>query len=263
MDRDPVRRSGGDMSEERAETWEVYRTLLDEEAHPAAVIVDVSHSEPDSARPHLVRVVVHLQEPDYETGFPHKEESQVLYAIEDELNPALQKAGALLVGRLTTQGIRDFVYYAPGPISEDRVRDVLSQWPLYSFELTEEDDPEWIFYNEILVPSAREWQSIMNGKVIHNLTEHGDTLEAPRQVDHHLDFPHESALESFLEGLEGFSCAARGPHEEGDGFSLHLTRVHSVDFESVDAIVGELVERAEEFAGSYDGWGCPVVKPEE
>ncbi|MBL4849249.1 MAG: DUF695 domain-containing protein [Planctomycetes bacterium] len=250
------------MSEEAAEAWEVYHTQLDEEGHPAAIMVDVSLCEPDPTRTHSVRVIVHLQEPDYESGFPHREESQVLYALEDALTPVLVKAGARLVGRVTTQGVRDFVYYAPGPISEDRVRDVLAEWPLYSFELKQGEDPEWSFYRDILVPSAREWQSIMNWKVIHNLSEHGDTLEAPREVDHHLDFPTEDALETFLSGLEGFTCAGREPDEEGEGVSVHLTRVHSVDFETVDGVVARLLDQAEQVAGSYSGWGCSVIKAE-
>jgi regulator of RNase E activity RraB len=251
------------MSEdEDPQAWEVYRTQLDEDCHPAAILVDVSIREPDPKRPHLVRVVVHLQEPDYESGFPHKEESQTLYALEDELTPSLERAAARLVGRVTTQGVRDFVYYAPGPISEDRVRDALSQWPRYHFDLTQEDDAEWNFYNQILVPSPREWQSIMNGKVIHNLSEHGDDLETPREVDHHLTFPSEGALESFLEELQGYACVSREADEGGPGFSLHLTRTHAVDFSTVDAIVFELAERASAVAGSYDGWGCGVVTDE-
>ena len=248
------------MSEEEvAPVWEVYRTQLDEEGHPAAILVDVSIQEADPKRPHLLRVVVHLQEPDYDTGLPHKEESKLLYALEDELTPALERAGARLVGRLTTQGVRDFVYYAPGSISEDRVRDVLSQWPRYHFDLTQEDDSEWNFYREILVPTPREWQSIMNGKVIHNLSEHGDTLETPREVDHHLLFPTDAALGAFLSDLKGFTCVSREAQAEGPGFTLHLTRTHPVDFSTVDAIVSDLTERAEALAGSYDGWGCGVV----
>lgn len=258
------------MSEaEDPQAWEVYRTRLDGdepegeepgEGHPAGILVDVSLREPDPKRPHLVRVIVHLQEPDYETGFPHKEESQVLYSLEDELTPALERAAARLVGRVTTQGVRDFVYYAPGPISEDRVRDTLSQWPRYHFELTQEDDPEWNFYRQVLVPSPREWQSIMNGKVIHNLSQHGDDLETPREVDHHLGFPNEAALEGFLDGLEGYTCVSREPAESGEGFSLHLTRTHAVDFSTVDEIVFDLAERAAAVEGSYEGWGCGVVQ---
>jgi len=248
------------MSEDGApQAWEVYRTRLDEEGHLAAVLVDVSIRGADSKRPHLVRVVVHLQEPDYDTGMPHKEESKALYALEDELTPALERAGARLVGRLTTQGVRDFVYYAPGSISEDRVRDVLSQWPRYHFDLTQEDDAEWAFYHEILVPSPREWQSIMNGKVIHNLSERGDTLDTPREVDHHLLFPTEAALKSFLGDLEGFTCVSSEAQEDQAGFSLHLVRTHAVDFSTVDAIVSELTERAEAVSGTYDGWGCAAV----
>lgn len=244
------------------QAWEVYRTRLDEEGHPAAILVDVSIKEPDPKRGHLIRVIVHLQEPDFETGLPHKEESRTLYDLEDELTPALERAAARLVGRVTTQGVRDFVYYAPGPVSEERVRETLAQWPRYHFDLSQEDDPEWGFYRQILSPSPREWQSIMNGKVIHNLSEHGDDLETPREVDHHLSFPDEAALESFLETLEGYACAARGPDEEGQRFRLHLTRTHPVDFSTVDEVVLELSERAEAVGGDYEGWGCGVVKGE-
>jgi regulator of RNase E activity RraB len=234
------------MSEERAGAWEVYQTQLDEEGHPAAILVDVSLGEPDPTRGHLV--------------FPHREESQVLYALEDALTPALAKAGARLVGRVTTQGIRDFVYYAPGPVSEDRVRDVLAEWPVYSFDFSQGEDAEWDFYREVLAPSPREWQSIMTWKVIHDLSEHGDVLETPREVDHHVELPTPVAVETFLSGLEGFTCAGRDAHEEGEGVTVHLTRVHSVDFETVEGIVHGLLDNAEQVAGSYEGWGCAVMK---
>jgi regulator of RNase E activity RraB len=43
-------------------------------------------------------------------------------------------------------------------------------------------------------------------------------------------------------------------------FSLHIGRVDKADYESVDNYLLYLWELANNYNGSYDGWGCTIEK---
>src|SRR5258708_2933562 len=94
------------------EDWDVYLGPVDDQ--PASIFVDLSllNAAPDANRPWLLRVAVQLQRPG-EDGLGSQAESEALYEIEDRLFAGVaQSLRARYVGRITTQGRREFFYYA-------------------------------------------------------------------------------------------------------------------------------------------------------
>jgi regulator of RNase E activity RraB len=260
------------MSE--AGEWDFYITAIGDD--PAFVFLDLSLARQlPTDRPIQVRVKVHFRRPRAD-GLLERDEYGALQAIEDGLGEVLLEAiEGRLVGRVTTRGLRDFVYYAPRRDgAEAAVQLAMCDFPLYRFETEIEEDPTWSLYLDLLCPTDRELQTILNRRVIDNLREHGDSLSVPREVDHHLDFPTREAREDFASEVEalGFTVTGRGdPGDEGrdeDGddkqaWSIHLTRTHSVEWDTVNVVVAELVERARVNGGAYDGWGCVVVSGDD
>jgi uncharacterized protein (TIGR01619 family) len=244
--------------------WEIYVTFVDDK--PAVILVDVGIAEvaPIVSKPSLVWLWIHLNSAD-EEGFPDEEEDIKLNEIEDSVTDALEQTTAKYVGRITTDGRREFYFYADDP---DEFRTVVSNamglTPEYKFEVDDADDEAWEHYSNVLYPSPEDFQQINNQHVISRLYEAGDPLNVPRPVDHFANFTSEEDRDAFATAAEslGFEVVSR-PEREPESeypYSVGLIRIDSVDAETIDQVTFELFELAQEHDGEYDGWASKVVK---
>jgi uncharacterized protein (TIGR01619 family) len=247
-----------------AEDWDFYVSLVDD--HPASIFVDLEQARtaPDAKRPHLLRVTVVLKNP-RDDGLSDDAESEVLYAIEDELYAMVaQILGARYVGRITCQGRRDHFYYgASAEGLRAAVERAFENFAGYEFETSDRPDPDWETYFNLLFPSRVDMQSIFNRRLVQQLTEQGVDLSMPREVEHFAYFPSVESRQRFVSQVEpeGFRvelCEAEAPDAEFR-HGVCFTRSDRVDFEIIDGIVIDLFLRAEGCGGEYDGWGTALV----
>lgn len=243
--------------------WEIYVTYVDDK--PAVILVDlgVAQKAPISEKSALVWLWVHLAAPD-EEGFPSEEEDFKLNEIEDVVTESLETAGVRYVGRITSDGRREFYFYTDDtPSFRDAVEKAMSTFPEYRFEIDETEDPEWKHYHEILYPSPEDFQQIHNQNVIGRLHQAGDSLTQPRPVDHYANFKTTEDRESFIAAAASLGYEAASRPERSDEteypFAVGLIRVDAVDAETIDRITFELFELAQEHGGEYEGWGSKVV----
>jgi uncharacterized protein (TIGR01619 family) len=247
-----------------AEDWEFYLSSVDD--HPASIFVDLGQAEtaPEAQRPCLLRVSVKMQVA-REDGLSDDEETDTLYAIEDELFAGIGHGlKARYVGRITAQGKRDHFYY--GQSAEGfsaAVARALAGFPQYEYATGDAPDPEWDIYFDLLHPGGLDMQVIQNRRVVDRLTSSGDDLSQPRDVDHWLYFPSEHCRDQFVAQVEseGFRVerfASDKPDAEF-GYGLRLVRSDRVNLEAIDPLAIDLFIRAEACGGEYDGWGCPVI----
>ena len=244
--------------------WEIYVTYVDD--HPAVILVDLGIADfvPLPNKPALVWLWVHIQSPD-EEGFPTEEEDMILNDIEDAVTEAMETTAARYVGRITTDGRREFYFYMDNPAEfRTTVTSAMSSTPQYEFEIDEAEDPEWDHYFNVLYPSPEDFQQIHNQHVISKLYEAGDSLTEPRQVDHFANFQTEEDREQFVSAAAelGYEATSRpAPNEESEfPYNVGLVRVDAVDAETIDRITFELFDLARKFEGEYEGWGSKVVK---
>lgn len=249
-----------------SDNWEVYFTNVDDA--PASVLVDlgIAESIPDPERPMLLWMGLQLKNPTDE-GFACEEEEEQLVKIEDSFIDAVElTSGAILVGRITSAGRREFYFYAKSSEGfEDTIAEAMENFDDYEYETGEQEDSEWLQYLSILYPAPENMQEIFNQRVIEQLTESGDSLTAERLVDHFASFANEADRETFTKAAQkiGFSrhSESRDDSEEAREFpfSVTLQRSHAVDWDTVDEMTFSLFELAQEHNGSYEGWGSPVV----
>jgi regulator of RNase E activity RraB len=169
----------------------------------------------------------------------------------------------MLCGRITTQGRREFYFYAKTESDFAKaVEGALAAFKEYKFDLGSQEDPLWGHYLGVLYPSPEDLERIKNGKVLDVLREKGDVLSTPRDVQHWIYFrSHESrslfrraAIDSGFEVMfESDSSKTTLP------FGISVMRKQSVDREQIDASVIELFRLAQQYEGDYDGWETPVV----
>ncbi len=101
-------------------------------------------------------------------GLSSQEEADTLWKLEDNLTTTLEKElNAVFVGRITSQGRREFYFYAPQTPENDGVIDrSLSSFSRYEYETGTQDDPSWHQYLSVLYPPEEGVQKIENRCVL-------------------------------------------------------------------------------------------------
>jgi len=213
-------------------------------------------------KPNVVRIKISMKNP-RENGLSSNEESELLYAIEDNLvDNITSQYDAIFAGRLTTDGMRLLYFYFGNTTGyEKTITQSMSKYPTYEFNFGTMEDTEWDEYLNFLYPLPNQYQMIMNGRVIRNLEQQGDNLTKERMVDHWIYFETENDMQNYISEIEkqNFQVISSRQDEESGMYVLNIGRVDKVDFQSVNDYTLHLWELANEHNGEYDGWGCPVI----
>ncbi|MBS0204536.1 MAG: DUF695 domain-containing protein [Planctomycetes bacterium] len=248
-----------------SDKWEMYFAPVDEQ--PAAILVDLGIGEtaPDPERPMLLWMWLQMHAPD-DNGFAGEDEEPELVKIEDTFIDAVElTTGAVLVGRVTTCGRREFYFYGKTAEGfEDTIAESMEEFEDYEFETGVQDDEEWLQYLEVLYPGPEDQQQIFNRQVIERLSDSGDSLVIPRAVDHFANFRSIEDRSVFVTAAvtAGYKVIDEDFDEDPDcelPYGVSLQRISPVDMDTIDEITFELFDMAREHDGEYEGWGSQVV----
>jgi Family of unknown function (DUF695)/Regulator of ribonuclease activity B len=231
----------------------------------ASIFVDLGLHElaPDESRPYLLWVWVHLKTPRSD-GLSDSVEFDSLVAIEEKITEGLsQKFDAILCGRITTDGRREFYYYAArSEAFEPTVENVMGRFRGYEFDCGCQAEPDWKQYLTLLYPSEENRQCIENRSVLEVLERKGDTLNTPRDVLHWIYFPTVLDRDAFWTAVQPLEYRIQSRPDKPGGelpFGLCIVRFQSVKQSDIDEAVLELFRHAKEFRGDYDGWETEVI----
>lgn len=245
--------------------WDNYFTNVDNIIVSIMLDLGLKSVAPIEDLPLLVWISIKMNNP-REDGLSSNEESNILYEVEDTLvDKLVAKYNCLYTGRLTSNNHRDLYFYFDESNGLDKaIADIMSAYPDYKYNFGTKDDKDWGVYLDFLYPTPAQHQCMMNRRVLFNLEKNGDNHEMPREVDHFLYFETENGRSSFVAEYavdKGFFVKQTDTKEDGDQrYMLHLTRTDKVDYNSINDCTIELSEKALEFDGYYDGWGCVIVK---
>ena len=246
------------------EYWEIYMKNL--EGHPASIQFNAGISMEIEENKHIFPTVgfvkVTLKEPNEKGLLSEAEEPEILY-MEDKLEAAMLKFRiGKYVGRIITQGTVTFIFYLQFTHNwDDFLAFALDEFEGYEILSGFQEDPEWHYYQNLLFPTAVEWQIIQNHKVCDSLKAQGDTLDQKRAIEHRIFFADIDLKELFLEAVEkeGFVYMEDIVHEEGfEGVKIY--RQDKPFYYDIDEITLYLIETAGKFGAQYDGWETSLVK---
>jgi uncharacterized protein (TIGR01619 family) len=247
-----------------ADNWDFFLCRVNDK--PASIMVNLAlvDEAPIERLPYMAYVEVRLKSPD-PNGLSSGKESTMLASIEDSLAANLSdEETAMYVGRNTSDGRRDFFFYIAHPTAwENRVRQAMQSFQDYDFAAGVRNEATWQTYFEFLYPSEIDRLCIENRRVCQTLKQNGDALTQEREIDHFAQFPDAASRSRFVDEALKLGFAARAttdPETPDGGFSIHLVRADIPDYANIDAITEPLFGLAKEFGGSYDGWGCPIVR---
>ena len=249
--------------------WELFPCQIGE--HQAIIAYDHGlREEIDGIAPtSLLKIKASIGHPD-ENGMPTREEGVRLNELEDALNAARLRRGAVMVGGVTVASLRIFYFYVD--IEDEAVQDLLDAETArtgYQLRYSLKEDSGREGYWQDLYPSDQERQAAEDLRVIEALESRGDELTTPRRVDHWAYFAAEEGMHSFTGWLEteGFSVQSAKAVNPDDVADLeHPWRVvffHEMvpTLNNVSRVTARLSEMASELDGNYDGWETGVVAP--
>ncbi|TVX96314.1 DUF695 domain-containing protein [Cohnella terricola] len=245
-----------------SDNWNTYLTVIDNK--PASFMLDMEPWKDGSNEMfvYLYRLSVTLNEPN-ENGLTCDKEATKLYEIEDSIHDALD-SHYMFVGRITTNGRRDFYYYTD--VIEASKLEHLAETNLenysYHFSRIEEQNPG-AFYYEFLYPQKSEMQRMINRQIVNKLNELGDILDKPRTVNHWIYFNSSESSHLFMEKVQKDGFLIEDQDSQDVKIRLRISRNDCVDFHSIGDVTDYLVNAAQEFHGEYDGWETKVFKEPE
>jgi hypothetical protein len=125
------------------EDWKAYLCRVNGKLASIFIDIGLRSAVPDPGKPWLLWVWIYFKQPRPD-GLSSSEEFSTLCAIEDALTAAMkEKCRALLSGRITTDGRREFCYYGPTRQAfETTVAEAFSSFRGYDFDQGSQDDPQ-------------------------------------------------------------------------------------------------------------------------
>ncbi len=252
-----------------SEYWNAYFSFINDK--PATVVLDMAITEEANIEdyPTIVCIKLQIKNPD-ERGFPSKHELNVLEKVNKDIDKRINPKLYLNVGRVTTDGFRELVYYTSeqDPKMLIEVADQIIEANDYDFEMYGMDEEElWEYYFEFLYPNQYHLQHISNAELIEQLQKSGDKLKLTRKVEHFILFNDETKINEFINEIakEGFKFEEKYSNIDEDldedyEFTVRISRIDHVDLDSIDELTDFLIETSEHFSGNYDGWETLVIK---
>lgn len=246
------------------EKWDFYFCQVDDKK--GSIYLDFGYKDiaPIADLTNAYWITLYMNNPRTD-GLSSSDESERLFEIEDGLIAALSdKANFKYVGRLTNDSKRFLYLYVSDSILIDKiVSEYMIRYQDYQFDVDSRVDKNWSIYLDFLYPSPKEYQSLMNRRVIEQLEDGGDNLTKTREVYHWIYFKTNRDRELFLDKIssDGFSIVDKRFDENWGDFpySLQIKRADRVDWNSVDDYVLYLWDLARETNGDYDGWETQIM----
>ena len=246
--------------------WDVYLAQYEKGVGSTLINMSLKGTAPMKECPFLLKTGVKAINcpPD---GLIHQgDELQVIYAISDKMKSIIDFTGKnRQAGTFSYQCARTDYYYVN---DTDNIRKLLTAaykkyFPKYEYTIEIKEDRNWDAYLQFLYPNDETKESMENSKVILGLTNAGDNLTKPRQVDHWLYFKKAADRNSFITYAtrEKFKIESTGSVQASAlPFKLQISRIDMVDLPSITAITQQLRKKAKELNGDYDGWETFVIK---
>ncbi|NOY27504.1 MAG: DUF695 domain-containing protein, partial [Oligoflexia bacterium] len=194
---------------------------------PASVFLDLALAAhaPIPSLPQRLHVTASLKRPQAD-GLRSRTEADELHAMEDAVTRVVEDLGGRYVGRITWQGRSDAIFYVPSGVDDLSVFDAFTGD--YDVVLRLEPDPTWGFYREFLLPNPYQHQTMLSRHTLQALQEHGDDLDAKRDIGHVFQCFTPPPLETLAGQLIAQHYRVDEIRRISDGtFALHAHRAES------------------------------------
>jgi hypothetical protein len=245
------------------ESFDVYFRHTEEGPHSVLLDMEAVRHAPLASHPVVWRLTLPLKFPT-PNGLRQAEEKDAVFAVQDALEARLLPLGLLPVGHIVGHGLQALFLYGPESVTPEQVLPIIRAHQRdYDVGVARALDPDWNEYRQVLYPPPLQRHLMANYHLVAELQKQGDRVDLPRVVDHHASFPEEDpmkAAEGRLKNLGFRGFKRQPPSEPGGPWGLDFHRRDPVDEARANASTEAIVRVTDAHGGTYDGWGCQVVK---
>ncbi|QDT57178.1 hypothetical protein Pan44_52450 [Caulifigura coniformis] len=247
-----------------SDEWQTYGCQIDGQMAFVTYDHGVSTELDSLSFENLAVFSIEIADPD-SRGMPAGEEANRLNALEDFLDELLQPDRALIVGRITCNGVRTlYSYTLLGSAECHEIAGAIELQSGRAVTLRHCPDLTRAGYWQELFPSDDDLQVIKDMRMHEMLMERGDPLTEPRPIRHWAYFKTADSRRAFLDDvaqhLRGLNDDA---YETDDGqFAAMLEHVGLPDWQSMNAFTMKLNGLATKAGGEYDGWETELKGPQ-
>jgi len=254
--------------DQKTTIWRSY--LCNVNSKLASIFVDLAFQKtaPLANKTWLLWVWVKFQTPRSD-GLSDSIETPTLYKIEDVLIEHMkQHCEAILSGRITTDGRREFYFYGNSSDKfESTIGAVRNLFSNYEFTFGSHFEPSWNQYFNVLYPHPDALQIIMNSDLLDVLKKQGDIHSIAREITHLIYFPTKKQRKTFRKSLskQTYQVVSEQEVDLKDGpdpqrkFAITIANKQTLDPNVINHTVLEILRLAQSFDGDYDGWETPVI----
>lgn len=161
------------------------------------VNTSVAHEVEFEEYPFFHPVRAYLRYPS-EIGLSTEAEAEELFEIEKFLVPLWEESlNAIFVGRVTTNGYREFYFYAKGHELDHNVRRIVIE-RFEDYDFSGQDgilDPDWDTYFECIYPNDAGYQYIVLQRTFQDLSDQS-LMPRPSQISHFFYFDDEQSCDA-------------------------------------------------------------------
>ena len=146
---------------EAASDWESYLCKVNDSIASIFVDLGFQHIAPVASHSTLSWLFIRLQQPT-DDGLSRDEEFDALCRYEEDVELAISRHDTCLyVGRITTNGMRQFYFFiTPDADFSAIIDEVLRKHRDYLYQVGQKPDASWGQYLHLLLPGENDWDQI-------------------------------------------------------------------------------------------------------
>ena len=225
-----------------------------------SVRTDFAANAPLNGLPALCSVVFGYQG-DTTSGLPNSSDAAKLEKLAGEISKhAERNRCGLWVGSLTCGHRRvEFFYAADADLFHKNNAAYLNSLPELAFPIAgnAEEDEEWLFYRNNLLPSREIQAYERNQGTIDAMKAHGDDFEQLRPIHHYIYFDNLDNAQAYAEAasqLGHYLSDIMQSADHAEAYQVKLTHIGRIHADKLAHTAAELEELAEQYQGQYDDW---------
>ncbi len=237
--------------------WDFYVDKVDGE--PASIFLNFwfEQSGPLADAPKLGAVFIEMAEAGTR-GLGDEAEASHIQPFEDRLAQSVTERAGYFVGRLRQGGRWQAVFYLPAGVDFEALCTEVLTGLGRDFATHAQDDPEWGYYTQLLLPSDERRRWMADRDQVDALVEAGAAPGASVAATFTVWLPDAAAGDVLLAAHTDCTEVARGTLEEVEEGALsawlQLRSELPLDLKALHRATEALADAVEAAGGYYEGW---------
>lgn len=242
-----------------SDIWELYFTMRDERATSIRLDMGI-HAYIRRANLVDTYLLSIFYEEQYENGFPMKSSLALLNEVEDKIQQTWGTDDFYLVGVITGQGRREFVFMGDNSKHWNvECKKLMKRYKhtLFTMKVITQDHAA---YYETIYPDEYGFDWIKNRQIYQSLKEQGERFEKARNIDFYAYFKTLEQAEEFQKAIQDQFVYVEVSQSEKKDYQVFFILKEIPTLDKMNEVSSEVLRLCRKYEGEFDGWGTTIEK---